>query len=154
MSVQGHRLLVPALINRVNTKTHLRILFWIVVANYLSLIPYSLHLYHNLWGTNLKGTLLLIATFLLFLIPYILLQKGRQAGYIGMLVFLTVEFLFYLENFVGSLIHGFPPFYHLANPDPILFTAFLIGHTNFIAAGYYLYYFLKKRVAILEYQKI
>ncbi len=135
-------------------KTHLRVLFWTVVANYLALIPYSLHLYHSIWGTNLKGTLLLIATFLLFLIPYMLLPSGKSAGYIGMLIFLTIEFLFYLENFVGSLIHGFPPFYHLANPDPILFTAFLIGYINFIASGYYLYYFLRNKVAILQSQRV
>ncbi len=134
-------------------RTHLQILFWVVVANYLSLIPYSLHLYHSLWRANPKGALFLLATFLLFLISYLLLRNRKQAGYIGMLIFLSIEFLFYLENFIGSLIHGFPPFYHLANPDPVLFTAFLMGYINFLASGYYLYYLLKNRKPVLNYQK-
>ncbi len=77
-------------------KTHLSVLFWIVIANYLAQIPYSIHLYHTVWGTNLAGTLLLLATFLLFIIPYMLIRRGSTAGYIGLLLFLTIEFLFYL----------------------------------------------------------
>ena len=126
-------------------KTHLRILFWIVVANYLAQIPYSIHLYGSALGTNQKGTLLLLATFLLFLVPYLLIIKKSHAGYFGILIFLTIEFLFYVWNFVGSILHGFPPFYHLSNHDPILFTAFLIGYINLFASGYFLYYLLKNR---------
>ena len=126
-------------------KTHLSVLFWIVIANYLAQIPYSIYLYHTAWGTNIAGALLLLATFLLFIIPYMLLRRGSAAGYAGLLIFLTIEFLFYLWNFAGSVLHGYPPFFHLANRNPILFTVFLIGYINFLAAGYFLYYFLKNK---------
>lgn len=126
-------------------KTHVAVLFWIVIANYLAQILYSIHLYHIAWGTNPIGALLLFATFLLFIIPYILIRRGSTAGYVGLLIFLTIEFLFYLWNFVGSILRGYPPFFHLANRDPILFTVFLIGYINFLAAGYFLYYFAKNK---------
>jgi hypothetical protein len=128
-------------------KTHLTVLFWIVIANYLAQIPYSLHLYHTALGPNLKGTVLLLATFLLFIVPFLLIWRGSRAGYIGIMIFLSIEFLFYFVNFVASVIHGYPPFFHLGEHDPILFTAFLIGYINFLAAGYFLYYFIKNKSA-------
>jgi hypothetical protein len=126
-------------------KTHLKILFVVVIANYLAQIVYRVHLYHSALGQNFAGALLLGGTFLLFIIPYMLIMQGKRSGYIGMLIFLVIEFVFYLENFVGSIIQGYAPFYQLSNPDPILFTAFLIGYINFLAAGYFIYYFFKNR---------
>jgi hypothetical protein len=93
-------------------KTFLTVLFWIVTANYLAQIPYSLHLYHTPVGTSAKGAVLLLATFLLFIVPYLLLRRGSPAGYTGMIVFLSLEFLFHFVNFVAAIARGYPPFFH------------------------------------------
>ncbi len=122
-----------------------RILFCIIIANYLAQIVYAQHVYHNVIGKNLSGLLLLGATFFLFIIPYFLLQKGIRGGYVGMIFFLSAEFLFYFMNLIFSMIHGYPPFFQLANPDRILFMVFLIGYINLFASAYYLYYLLKNR---------
>jgi len=123
-------------------KTKLRILFWITISNYIVQIPYDLYLYHTL-ASSLPGFLLLAATFLLFIIPYILFKKSAKVGYVGMIIFLSIEFLFYISNLLFSMVNGYPPFFQLGNPDPILFGAFLIGYINLFASGYFLYYFSK-----------
>jgi hypothetical protein len=123
-------------------KINLRILFWITIINYIVQIPYNLHLYHTL-ASSLSGFILLAATFLLFIIPYIFLKGGMKSGYVGLIIFLSIEFLFYFSNILFSMANGYPPFFQLENHDPILFTAFLIGYVNLFASGYFLYYFLK-----------
>lgn len=125
-------------------KNNLYGLFIIVITNYLIQIPYDYHLYgfNNL---NIRGMVLLILSFVLFIVPYVLLLIKKSGGYSGMILFLTIEFLFYLLNFIGSIAHGYTPFYQLKNADPILFTAFLVGYINFIASGYFLFYFLNNR---------
>ncbi len=125
-------------------KNNLYALFIIVIANYLAQIPYDYHLY-GLRGISGRGSLLLGGSLLLFIVPFILLLQKKLAGYYLMLFFLIIEFLFYLLNIISSAMHGHPPFFQLQNHDPILFTAFFIGYVNFIAAGYFLYYFLRNR---------
>lgn len=115
----------------------------VVIANYLAQIAYSLHLYHKILGQSLIGALLLSGTFLLFIIPYILIWQRKRSGYMGMLIFLVIEFVFYLASFVESIIIYTIPFYNLTNRDPLLFTVFLIGYINFLAAGYFIYISLK-----------
>lgn len=134
-------------------KKHLHILLWVVLLNYLAQIPYAIHLYHNLAKTNLSGAALLGLTFLLFLVSYLLLIRNKVMGYIGMIAFLSIEFLFYLGNFISSILHGYAPFFQLANPDPILWVVFFIGYVNFIATGYFLYYLLRHQKMGGNYKK-
>ena len=94
----------------------------VVGANYLAQIPYYLYLYyfpHHV-PPSLFGTLLLAATFVWFLAGWLLLA------------FLLTEFVFYAANMVNQVAHGFAPFFHLQNRDPLLFTVFAIGYLNLI----------------------
>ena len=107
----------------------------VVGANYLAQIPYYLYLYflpHKLLPP-LVGTLLLVATFVWFLLGWTLLaRRGSPAGYWLLLTFLLTEVGFYLANTVNQVAHGFAPFFHLQNRDPLLFTVFAIGYLNMI----------------------
>jgi hypothetical protein len=49
-----------------------------------------------------------------------------------LLTFLLTEFAFYAANMVNQVAHGFAPFFHLQNRDPLLFTVFAIGYLNLI----------------------
>ena len=94
----------------------------VVGANYLAQIPYYLYLYYfpHHAPPALFGTLLLVATFVWFLVGWLLLA------------FLLTEFIFYFANMVNQVAHGFAPFFHLQNRDPLLFTVFAIGYLNLI----------------------
>lgn len=127
-------------------KNTTRALFVIVITNYIAQVPYNIHLYHTL-SKSIRGSVLLIGSFLLFIIPYVLLVQKKKRGYVGMLIFLWIEFLFYLLNFIGSIAMGYGWFFQLGNHDPVLFTVFLIGYINFFAAGYFIYYFLKHKIS-------
>jgi hypothetical protein len=107
----------------------------VVVANYLAQIPYYLYLYyfphHAL--PPLFGTSLLAATFAWFLAGWLLLaRRASRAGYWLLCAFLLTEFIFYMANMVNQVAHGFAPFFHLQNRDPLLFTVFSIGYLNLI----------------------
>ncbi len=78
------------------------------------------------------------AVFALFIASYWLLISKRKAGYHVMLFYLALEFLFYLWNFIGGIVHGFGWFYHLNEQDPILWAVFAIGYLSFFASGYFL----------------
>ncbi|HET9979770.1 MAG TPA: hypothetical protein VFQ32_04965 [Ktedonobacterales bacterium] len=109
----------------------------VVGANYLAQIPYYLYLYYfpHHAPPALFGTALLAATFVWFLLGWLLLaRRGRQAGFWLLLTFLLTEFGFYAANMVNQVAHGFAPFFHLQNPDPLLFTVFAIGYLNLIGA--------------------
>jgi hypothetical protein len=110
-------------------------MFAVVVANYVAQIPYYLRLYYFPHHTPpaLAGTLALSATLAWFLAGFTLLLRRRVAGYWLTLSFLVTETAFYLYNQVSSILHGFPPLFHLANPDPILWTVFAIGYLNMVA---------------------
>ena len=56
-----------------------------------------------------------------------------MAGYWLTLSFLLVETGFYLYNEINQVAHGFPPFFHLLNPDPVLWMVFAIGYLNMVA---------------------
>ena len=107
----------------------------VVGANYLAQIPYYLYLYyfpHHV-PPSLFGTLLLAATFVWFLAGWLLLaRRGGRTGYWLLLAFLLTEFVFYAANMVNQVAHGFAPFFHLQNRDPLLFTVFAIGYLNLI----------------------
>lgn len=107
----------------------------VVGANYLAQIPYYLYLYylpHRL-PPPLFGTSLLLATFVWFLLGWTLLvRQGSQTGYGLLLTFLLTEVGFYLYNIVNQVVHGFAPFFHLQNRDPLLFIVFAIGYLDLV----------------------
>ena len=109
----------------------------VVAANYLAQIPYYLHLYyfpHHALPAPF-GTSMLVATFVWFLLGWLLLaRRGSQAGFWLLLTFLLTEFAFYAANMANQVAHGFAPFFHLQNPDPLLLTVFAIGYLNMIGA--------------------
>ena len=129
----------------------LRLQIWIlsgiILANFIAQVFYFLHLYyapqHPL--PEPKSLLTLGLVFALFLVGDTLLIKQSKIGYYLMIVFLSLEFLFYTGNFVGGVINGYGWFFHLAEPDPILWAVFAIGYINFFAAGYFLFLLLHGR---------
>jgi hypothetical protein len=70
-----------------------------------------------------------------------------------MVMFLAVEFLFYVWNTLGGVIHGYGFLYHLANPDLILRAVFAIGYVNLFVSGYFLGLLLLKRATFLDSQE-
>ena len=123
------------------------ILFSLILANFLAQIPYYLHLYYhpNNLLAQIKGGFPILFVFVFFLLASFLLFKRTVIGYWLMVLFLTVEFLFYVWNTVGSALHGYGLFYHLANPDLLLKAVFAIGYMNLFASGYFLGLLLLKR---------
>ncbi|HKV84041.1 MAG TPA: hypothetical protein VJN88_05760 [Ktedonobacterales bacterium] len=119
----------------------------VVLANYMAQVPYALHLYHKLPFDS--GTLLLCATLLWFLCGFVGLMLWPRPGYWILLSFLLIEVGFYTYNMLNQVRHGFPPFFHLGNRDPILFTVFTIGYINQLAGLYFIYYLLRHRRALL-----
>lgn len=130
------------------------ILFLLILANFIAQIPYYLRLYYN--PNNLlaesKGILLMLFVFVVFLLASTFLFKGRALGYWLMLIFLAVEFLFYLWNTIGEVIHGYGLFFHLANPDLLLRAVFAVGYVNLFASGYFLGLLLLKWSHFLDPQ--
>lgn len=86
----------------------------------------------------------------MFLFGYIFLMKQNRFGYWLLVVFLSLEFLFYVLNFIGSLMHGFGLFFQLYNHDLILRIVFAIGYINLFASGYFLFLLLYKRHSLLK----
>ncbi len=131
------------------------ILFLLILANFLAQIPYYLHLYYNPNNllAQLRGGYLLLIVFAVFLLASFLLFKRTVIGYWLMVMFLAVEFLFYVWNTLGAVIHGYGFFYHLANPDLILRAVFAIGYVNLFVSGYFLCLLLLKRATFLDSQE-
>lgn len=129
------------------------VLFLLILANFIAQVPYFLHLYYKP-GMNLlaevKPSLIMGFVFAVFLVSSILLFKRTIAGYWLMLLFVTVEFLFYLWNTIGEVVHGYGLFFHLQNPDLLLKIVFTIGYINLFAAGYFLCLLLLKRGDFLD----
>ena len=135
-----------------NIRVQVIILFLLILANFIAQIPYYFHLYYN--PNNLlaeaRGVVVMLFVFGVFLLASVLLFKRRVLGYWLMVVFLAVEFLFYLWNTVGEVIHGYGLFYHLNNPDFLLKAVFAIGYVNLFASGYFLGLLLVKRSHFLD----
>ncbi|HEX9037447.1 MAG TPA: hypothetical protein VF808_10700 [Ktedonobacterales bacterium] len=118
-----------------------RVLLWaifvVVIANYAAQIPYYLRLYYfpHHAPPALWGSLALAATLAWFLVGFTLLLRGRAAGYWLTLAFLATETAFYLYNLLNQMAHGYAPFFHLANPDPVLWSVFAIGYLNLVAGA-------------------
>jgi hypothetical protein len=131
------------------------ILFLLILANFIAQIPYFLHLYYKP-GMNLlteaRPFLIMGFVFAVFLVASILLFKRIAAGYWLMLIFLAVEFLFYLWNAIGEVRHGYGLFFQLHNPDLLLRVVFAIGYINLFASAYFLFLLLLRRTDFLDHR--
>jgi hypothetical protein len=125
-----------------------RILFTLILVNFLAQVPYYFHLYYRSqsFSVSARSFLIMGAVFAFFLTASWLLFRSCSAGYPLMLVFLSVEFLFYLGNVAGSAAHGYGLFFQIRNPDPLLRVVYSIGYLNLFAAGYFLLLLLRYRV--------
>ena len=137
-----------------NIRIQVIVLFLLILANFIAQIPYYFHLYYN--PNNLlaqaRGVLIMSFVFAFFLLASLLLFKQKVLGYGLMVTFLAVEFLFYLWNTLGGVLHGYGWFYHLTNPDLLLRAVFAIGYINLFASGYFLLLLLLKRTNFLNTQ--
>lgn len=117
----------------------------VVGANYFAQIPYYLYLYYfpHHAPPSFFGASLLIATFVWFLAGWLLLaRRGSQVGFWLLLTLLLTEFAFYAANMINQVAHGFAPFFHLQNRDPLLFTVFAIGYLNLIGPAIFVIYLI------------
>lgn len=128
----------------------------VVGANYLAQIPYYLHLYYlpHRALPPLFGTTLLVATFVWFLLGWTLLaRRGNRVGFWLLLTFLLAEVGFYLINMLNQVAHGFAPFFHLQNRDPLLFTVFGIGYLNMVGGlGFIIFLAWRYRTLVAGHQ--
>lgn len=124
-----------------------RLLFLLILANFIAQIPYFFHLYYNpaRLSLYLRPGLLMGTVFLFFMTGSLLFFNKNKAGYWLLTVYLATEFLFYLWNAIGSVVHGFGLFSQIYNPDPILKIVFIIGYVNLFAAGYFLFLLISRR---------
>ena len=124
------------------------ILFVTLLLNFAAQILYFYHLYYSPQHPlpTPKSTLEMGAVFLLFLTSYILLMLKHKAGFYSMALYLSLEFFFYLWNIIGNgLRQGYGWFFHLWEPDPVLWTVFAIGYLSFFTSGYFLILLLYHR---------
>ncbi len=121
--------------------SQIRILAGTILANYVAQVIYFLHLYYTPQHPlpDLKSAVLMGAVFALFLIGYALFIKHHRSGFYVLGFYLSLEFLFYLWNLIGGGLHGPGWFFHLSEPDPILWIVFAIGYLNLFTTGYFLF---------------
>jgi len=134
-----------------NSKT-LRLLFWIVLANYAAQIPYYLHQYYapHHFLPDIIGSLLLLITLVWFLLAFRLLSRGSKTGWWLMVAYLSVVFLFYIQTQIMQLVTVHQILLHVYHPAGfLLFMVFAIGYINCLAAVYYLIYLMAKRKSLL-----
>ncbi len=124
-----------------------RVLFALTLLNFLAQIPYFIHLYLGRQSLviTLRSCLIMGSVLAFFLIASYLLFTGRRPGYALMLIFLAVEFLFYLFGVISSTIRGLGPFFQVRNPDVILRIVYSIGYVNLFVAGYFLVLLLRHK---------
>jgi len=95
----------------------------------------------------------MLFVFVVFLLASFLFFKRTVIGYWLMVLFLTMEFLFYMWNTIGGVLHGYGLFFQLANPDLLLRAVFAIGYVNLFVSGYFLCLLLLKRASFLDSQE-
>ena len=134
-----------------NINIQIKILSGIILANFIAQIPYFFHLYYHKFS-DLKRLLNMPmgSVFALFIIGYILFVMHKRSGYWLMILFLSMEFSFYLWGAIGSVRHGYGLFFQLHNPDLILRIIFAIGYLNLFASGYFLFLLLYKRNVLIK----
>jgi len=117
------------------------ILFSILLANFIAQVFYFYHLYYTPQHPypNLRSSLIMGFVFILFLASYYLFITRRKIGDYAIVIFLSVEFFFYLWNTISAgLRPEFGWFFHLKERDPVLWIVFAIGYLSFFASGYFL----------------
>jgi hypothetical protein len=124
-----------------------KILCALILLNFLAQILYFFHLYYptQALDIDIRSFLIMGAVFAPFLFGSILLFRKRPAGYWLLVVFLTAEFLFYLVNTIGSVVHGNGLFFQVRNPDLVLRAVYSIGYMNLFASGYFLFLLIKNK---------
>ncbi len=132
-----------------NVYLQIRVLFFLILLNFAALIPYQIHLYYSPGHPfpNPRGTLVVALIFAVFITGYLLFMKKKTIGYWLLLFFLSMEFIFYLYNFTGTLRHGYPLFFQIHNRDILLRIVYSIGYLNLFASGYFVFlllYYKKK----------
>lgn len=129
-------------------QTFLTLLCAVVLANYIAQVPYGWHLYG--WSSALRHSAPLAITLVWFLAGVIFVARRKVGGYWLLLGFVAVEFLFYLYNTVGEVVHGYGLFFHIWNPDHLLAVVFAIGYFNFLADAYFLFYLVANKRKLRE----
>jgi hypothetical protein len=142
---------LQTVIHQNNRITQAWICLALILANFLAQVLYYLHLYAGRMplALEIRGSLVMGSVFTLFLAGAVLFLKRQAAGYWLLIPFLTVEFLFYLYNTIGAVVHGYGLFFQVFNPDLTLRIVFSIGYLNFFASGYFLYLLLRNREAFI-----
>ncbi len=123
------------------------ILFASILANFVAQVVYFFHLYYTPQQPfpTLQSSLLMGGVFALFLVGYVLFIKYKRIGFYLLALFLLMEFAFYLWNFIGAGLRGPGWFFHLSEPDPVLWTVFAIGYVNLFTSGYFLFLIWRNR---------
>ena len=120
----------------------IRILFWVVIANYLAQIPYYLINYY--FPSHLlpspTAIILLGLTLVWFLAGFIAVRQRRAWGYWLLLSYLIVVVLFYLNSLIFGAAQA-----QVLNPNPILKVVFLVGYLAGIVCGIYAVMLLRNR---------
>lgn len=129
------------------------LLLAVVGANYLAQIPYYLHLYYLPHGLapSASGVALLGATCAWFLVGYIGLARGREAGYWLLLAFLLTEVGFYAHGILIRVSNGAPAFQNMQTHDPLLLIVFGIGYLNMVMGAFFIFALLRHRGALLAH---
>ena len=138
---------------RLDKNTFLLLLLGVVITNYIAQIPYYIHQYYlpNELLPSLYGTVLLSLTLVWFLIAYKLLHIGRKRGWVLMLLFLSAEFLFYLQTQILQGITSHQILLHVYHPKGLLlFIVFGIGYINFIASVYFILYLARNKTQFVQ----
>lgn len=78
-----------------NILIQIRILFGIILLNFIAQIPYFFHLYYHKFSDLWRlFNIPMLSVLALFLIGYVLLIKHKETGYWLLILFLSMEFLF------------------------------------------------------------
>jgi hypothetical protein len=120
-------------------------LYLLILANFIAQIPYFFHLYYHSQSliSSSKSFLIMGAVFLFFLTASIFTFTRHRIGYPLLLIFLAAEFLFYLWNTLGTVMHGYALFFQIYNPDLLLRIVYSIGYVNLFASGYFIFLLLR-----------
>jgi hypothetical protein len=130
-------------------KTYLGILFIVTIVNFIAQIPYYFHQYHLL--PSLSGVILMSFVFAWFLVSFWWLWNRMQKGYLLILIFLIVEFLFYMSTQITQAVSGRGILLHVLHPnDPVLFIVFGIGYINLLASGFFISYLLLHKKQLIH----
>jgi hypothetical protein len=135
-----------------NIRVQVRVLFLFILVNFFAQIPYFFHLYYGSqsWLTDLRSFVILGSVFAFFLVGSIRLFKRRRSGYWLMVVFLSVEFLFYLFGVIFTALRGYGFFPQVNNPDLWLRIIYSIGYINLFASGYFLFLLIIRKANFLN----